>query len=47
MSFVNSLTHKFSRTATNLDPSQFLLVVACVLLVGLVCMRGYGSRTNW
>jgi hypothetical protein len=47
MSFVNSLSYKLTHSVMHLDYHQFTMLTVCVLLVGFLCMRGYGSRINW
>jgi hypothetical protein len=47
MEFVRHLYHKVSRIAVHMDFSDCAILVACVLVVGLVCLRGFGSRTNY
>lgn len=35
------------RWASSLSMAQWLLVLLCVLAVGVFCMRGFGSRSNY
>ncbi len=37
----------FFRYAENLTPEHWLLVLAGLVVVSLVCMRGFGSRSNY
>jgi len=36
-----------TRHVGHLDRNQWLLVMACVVVVGLFCFRGFGSRTDY
>jgi len=36
-----------TRTAGRLDRQQWIIVSVLVLFLGLVCMRGFGSRSNY
>lgn len=47
MGFINRLSYKFSSVVSKLDVENCLIIVACVLVVGLLCMRGFGSRTDY
>jgi hypothetical protein len=33
--------------AGRLDPQQWLLVLIVVIIIGLVCLRGFGSRSQY
>ncbi len=33
--------------AGRMGPQEWLLVLVAVIVVGLICMRGYGSRSNY
>ncbi len=35
------------RAIDRLGPTEWVLVLGAVILVGLVCMRGFGSRSNY
>jgi hypothetical protein len=47
MRFIQNLYDKVSRLALHMDETDCAVLIACVLVVGFVCMRGFGSRTNW
>ncbi len=47
MSFVNRISYKISRLVTQMDMTDALIIVVCVVGLGLLCMRGFGSRTNY
>ncbi len=38
---------QFVRMIERLEPSEWILVLAVVIVVGLTCMRGFGSRSNY
>jgi hypothetical protein len=44
-----SLSHVFLRSVDrlNLDRQEWILVGVGILLLGLVCLRGFGSRANY
>ena len=33
--------------AARLDPQQWLLVLGAVIIIGLICLRGFGSRSQY
>jgi hypothetical protein len=33
--------------ADRLNPQQWLLVLAVVIIIGLICLRGFGSRSQY
>lgn len=37
----------FTRAASQLDRQHWVILSVLVLLVGLACMRGFGSRNNY
>ena len=41
---MNQYFHKVMRFLEHIDPQEWLLVICGVVIVGLVCMRGFGSR---
>jgi len=47
MNFINRLVTQLARGIQHLDPSDYAVLAASVVLIGFLCMRGYGSRTNW
>jgi hypothetical protein len=36
-----------TRTASQLDRQQWVILSILVLVLGMVCMRGFGSRNNY
>ena len=47
MEFIRHLQHKISRIAVHMDFSDCAILVVCVLTIGFICLRGFGSRSNW
>ena len=41
------LFHTLERRLTTLDFQQVVLLTLVVVAIGVVCMRGFGSRTNY
>jgi hypothetical protein len=41
------LIREIFRYADRLDPQQWLLVLVVVIIIGAICMRGLGSRSNY
>lgn len=39
--------HDMMRFVERMDPQEWLLALIAVVVVGLVCMRGYGSRSSY
>jgi len=39
--------HDVIRYASRLDPQQWLLVLIGVIVVGFLCLRGFGSRSQY
>ena len=44
---MGQFAREFLRCIDRLSPQGWLLVLACVILVGIVCMRGFGSRSGY
>ena len=47
---VDRIWHYFdvvTRFATQLDRQQWVILSFVVLVVGMICLRGFGSRTNY
>ncbi|MCA9147739.1 MAG: hypothetical protein KDA92_00505 [Planctomycetales bacterium] len=47
MSTITHWLNKIEHTIRHLDGTDYILLTACVVLIGFACMRGFGSRTNW
>lgn len=44
---MSRLWHEIIRYADRLGPQEWFLVMAGLIIVGLVCMRGFGSRSGY
>jgi hypothetical protein len=44
---LNNWIHDIIRYTSRLDPQQWLLVLAGVVIVGFLCLRGFGSRSGY
>ena len=47
MNFINRLITQLARGIQHLDPSDYAVLAASVVLIGFCSRRGYGSRTKW
>jgi hypothetical protein len=47
MGYVLKLGELFVTHVSELDRTQWLWLSGVVVVVGFVCMRGFGSRTNY
>ena len=47
LNYVFALGQFFVENVTQLDKTQWLWVSVVVVVVGFMCMRGFGSRTNY
>jgi len=47
MEFIKHLYQRISYFAVHMDFSDYAVFLVGVLLVGFVCLRGFGSRTSW
>jgi hypothetical protein len=45
--YMNRLCDHALRYVGHLTPQEWLLVLAVVVLLGLICMRGFGSRSSY
>lgn len=41
------LYHSMTRKITHFDLQDFLILVVVCVVVGVICLRGYGSRSNY
>jgi hypothetical protein len=41
------LYYSFLRTVEGFDLQEWLIVFAVVVVAGALCLRGFGSRTNY
>ncbi len=46
-SYVQNTVAPLFRWSDNLSQSQWFLVLVAVVVVGAVCLRGYGSRVTY
>jgi hypothetical protein len=44
---MNHLLRDISRYIDHMGPQEWLLVLAAMILVAFVCMRGFGSRSQY
>ena len=47
MAWLHHLSLKFSRMVCQMDLQTCLILVAGVLIVGMLCLRGFGSRSSY
>jgi hypothetical protein len=47
MDFVNRVVNQFLSSVTHFDRQQWMWISVAVIVVGFMCMRGFGSRTNY
>ncbi len=47
MSYLNHAIREVLRYVDRMGPQEWLIALALVVLVGLVAMRGFGSRTSY
>jgi hypothetical protein len=47
MAWLHNISLKVSRLVQQMDLETCLFLVAGVLIVGLLCLRGFGSRSNY
>jgi hypothetical protein len=45
--FVYRYLDQLTRHAGNLERQHWVLLSVVLLVVGFICMRGFGSRTNY
>ena len=44
---MNQLWREIMRHADHMGPREWLLVLAAMIVVAVVCMRGFGSRSGY
>ena len=44
---MNGVWRKAMRIIENLDIQEWMLVLLVAVAIGVFCMRGFGSRTNY
>ncbi len=47
MAWLSQFSSKFSRLVSQMDLQSCLFLVVGVLVIGIICLRGFGSRTNY
>jgi hypothetical protein len=47
MDRVYTLYHAAMRMIDRMDMQQWLMVLIGVVIIGLICMRGFGSRSSY
>jgi hypothetical protein len=47
MGTINYFIREILHLANRLDPQQWLLVLVVLIIIGLVCLRGFGSRSQY
>ena len=47
LDYVFRCQRAFTGAVTDLDSTQWFWVTVVVCAVGFICMRGFGSRTNY
>jgi hypothetical protein len=46
-SFLRIAFRSVSNFVVRMDMQEWAIVGACLVVVGVMCMRGYGSRSNY
>jgi hypothetical protein len=44
---INHLWREITRHIDHMGPQEWLLVLAAMIVVAVVCMRGFGSRSQY
>ena len=44
---LNRLMNTFTSVANGMDQNDYLLLAACTILAGFICLKGFGSRTDY
>jgi hypothetical protein len=47
MNYLNDLYYQLLNYANRLTPQQWVMVLTVTLVLGMLCLRGYGSRSNY
>ena len=45
--YINTFYHQVLHYADRLSPSQWVMLLVVMLFLGVLCLRGFGSRTNY
>ena len=44
---ISRLVNQFFRLVETASPRDYLIVAACAILLGFVCLKGFGSRDKY
>jgi hypothetical protein len=47
MQYFNEIYYQLMHYANRLSPQQWVIGLTITLLIGIFCLRGYGSRSNY
>jgi hypothetical protein len=47
MKYLMRIKNFFEHCATTWSMREWMVLTAAMLIIGLICMRGYGSRKNY
>jgi hypothetical protein len=47
MKFLTKFHRAFENAANSWSMREWIMLTGAMLIVGILCMRGYGSRKNW
>lgn len=47
LSFLQTALNKVSYLVTQMNMTQWIIAGLCLVVVGFMCMRGYGSRSTY
>ena len=47
LNFLQSVFRTLTNFIVRLDVQEWAIVGVCLVAVGVMCMRGYGSRSNY
>jgi hypothetical protein len=47
MYYLHDLYYQLLNYANRLTPQQWVMVLTVTLVLGMLCLRGYGSRSNY
>jgi len=47
MGYIERMSDKMTSLVGRMDGTDWLVVVSLVIVIGIFCMRGHGSRVNY
>ena len=47
MHYINTVIRSISRLVVSLDMTEWAVLAICLIGIGVLCMRGYGSRSTY